>query len=71
LRQGILVRVLLLWIDTHANLNLIWGWLTGSEVQSIIIKVRSNGSIQVGMVQEELRVLHLHLKGASGRLTPR
>jgi hypothetical protein len=30
-----------------------------------------NGSIQAGMVQAELRVLHLHLKAASGRLTSR
>jgi hypothetical protein len=47
-----------------------WGWLTGSKVQSSIIKV-GNGSIQGDMVQEELRVLHLHLKAASGRLTSR
>jgi hypothetical protein len=39
-----------------------WGWLTGLEVQSSITK---HGSIQAGMVQEELRVLHLHLKAAS------
>jgi hypothetical protein len=45
-----------------------WGWLTGSEVQFIIIR---HGSIQAGMVQEELRVLHLHPKAASGRLTSR
>jgi hypothetical protein len=39
-----------------------WGWLTGSEVQSIIIKV---GAWQhPGMVWAELRVLHLHLKAA-------
>ena len=38
-----------------------WGYLTGSEVQSVIIK-QEHGSIQTGMVQEELRVLHLHLK---------
>jgi hypothetical protein len=47
-----------------------WGWLTGSEVQSIIIKARA-GSIWAGIVQEELRVLHLHLKAAHGRLTSR
>jgi hypothetical protein len=41
-----------------------WGWLTGSEVQSIIIK---HGSIQTGMAQAELRVRHLHPKAASGR----
>jgi hypothetical protein len=40
-----------------------WGWLTGSEVQSIII--------QAGMAQEELRVLHLHLKAASRILASR
>jgi hypothetical protein len=28
------------------------------------------GSIQAGMVQEELRVLHLHLKAARRRLAP-
>jgi hypothetical protein len=35
-----------------------WGWLTGSEVKSIIIKAgawQHPGS----MVQEELRVLHI------------
>jgi hypothetical protein len=30
-----------------------------------------HGSIQAGMAQAELRVLHLHPKAASGRLTPR
>jgi hypothetical protein len=29
-----------------------------------------HGSIQIGMVQEELRVLHLHLKAARRILTP-
>jgi hypothetical protein len=47
-----------------------WGWLTGSEVQSIIIKAE-HGSIQAGMVQEELRVLHLHLKADRRRLASR
>jgi hypothetical protein len=37
------LRVLLLWTDTMTKAALIrttfhWGWLTGSEVQSIIIK---------------------------------
>jgi hypothetical protein len=48
-----------------------WGWLTGSEVQSIIIKVGAwqyPGRHGAGM---ELRVLHLHPKAASGRLTSR
>ena len=34
-----------------------------SEVQASIIK-EEQGSVQAGMVQEELRVLPLHLKGA-------
>jgi hypothetical protein len=46
------------------------GWLTGSEVQSIIIKV---GAWQYPgiMGQAELRVLHLHPMAASRRLTSR
>jgi hypothetical protein len=50
-----------------------WGWLTGSEVQSSIIKEGpwEHGNIQAGMVQEELRVLHLHLKAASKILISR
>jgi hypothetical protein len=47
-----------------------WGWLTSSEVQFIIINVGAC-SIQAGMAQAELRVLHLHPKTASGRLTSR
>ena len=52
-----------------------WGWLTGSEDQSIIISIREHGSVQAGMVQEELRVLHLVPKAnrrrlASGKLGP-
>jgi hypothetical protein len=41
-----------------------WGWLTSSEVQSIIIQEEHTG-IQADMVQEEQRVLDLHLKAAS------
>jgi hypothetical protein len=38
-----------------------WGWITGSEVQSIIIKA---GAWQYPvMAQAELRVLHLQSKG--------
>jgi hypothetical protein len=40
---------------------IIWGWLTGSEVHFSIIKA--------GTVQEELRVLYLHLKTANRILT--
>ena len=47
-----------------------WGWLTGSEVQSSIIKVE-HGSIQADMMQEELRVLHLHLEAVSKILASR
>jgi hypothetical protein len=47
-----------------------WDWLTGPEVQSIIIKV---GAWQCPgrHVEEELRVLHLHLKAARRRLVSR
>jgi hypothetical protein len=47
-----------------------WGWLTGSKFQSIIIKV---GAWQhpAGMVQVELRILHLQLKAASRTLVSR
>ena len=43
LNVSVLVRVLLLWTDTMTRATLIrttfnWGWLTDSEVQSIIIK---------------------------------
>ena len=42
--KSVLDRVLQLWTDTMTKARLIkttlnWGWLTGSEVQSIIIKV--------------------------------
>jgi hypothetical protein len=36
-----------------------WGWLTGSEVQSIIINVEA-WQHPDRHVQEKLRVLHLH-----------
>jgi hypothetical protein len=45
-----------------------WGWLTGSEVQSIIIKMgtlQHPGRHGAG----ELRVLHIHLK-VDGRILP-
>jgi hypothetical protein len=32
---------------------------------------RKHGSMQAGMVQAELRVLHLHLNAANGRLASR
>jgi hypothetical protein len=40
-----------------------WGWLTGSEIQSSISR-EEHGSIQSGMVQEELRGLHLYLQAS-------
>jgi hypothetical protein len=47
--------------ETLRRTTFNWGWITDSEVQSIIIKA---GAWQhhAGMVQAELRVLHLHLK---------
>ena len=43
----------------------------GLQVQrfSPLSSRKEHGSIQAGMVQEELSVLHLHLKAASRRLT--
>ena len=45
----------------------------GLQVQrfSPLSSRQEHGSIQAGMAQEELRVLHLHLKAASGILTSR
>lgn len=44
--------------NSYKDKHIIRGWLTPSEVQSIIIR---HGSIQGGVVQEELRDLCLHL----------
>jgi hypothetical protein len=45
----------------------------GLQVQTFspLSSRREHGIIQVGMAQEELRVLHLHLKAASSILTSR
>jgi hypothetical protein len=44
----------------------------GLQVQrSPLLSRWEHGSIQAGMVQEELRVLCLHPKAASGKLTTR
>jgi hypothetical protein len=45
----------------------------GLQVQrfSPLSSRRDHGSIQAGLVQEELRVLHLHLKAASRILASR
>jgi hypothetical protein len=45
----------------------------GSQVQrfSPLSSTWEHGNIQAGMAQEELRVLCLHPKAASGRLTSR
>jgi hypothetical protein len=45
-----------------------WGWLTGSEFQSIFRQGRKHGSIKAGMVLEKLRVLHLHSKESRSKL---
>jgi len=58
---------------TKASLlkNNNWGWLTGSERFSPLSSRQEHGSVQAGMVQEELRGLHLHLKAASRILASR
>ena len=47
--------------------------MAGLQVQRVspLSSRWEHGSVQAGMVQAELRVLHLHLKAASGRLTSR
>ena len=51
---------------TRTTIN--WGWLTGSEVQSLIIKVGSM-VMSVQALEKGLRVLHLVLKANRGRLS--
>jgi hypothetical protein len=46
----------------HDKATLIGQHLIGADLE------QKHGSIQAGMVKEELRVLHLHLKAASGIL---
>ena len=41
-----------------------WGGHTGSEIQSIISR-QKHGRVWAGMMLEELRVLHLHVKATS------
>jgi hypothetical protein len=53
-------------IETTFN----WGWLTGSEVQSIIINMGTY-NIQEDMVQKEPRVLYLVLKANRRKLASR
>jgi hypothetical protein len=49
-----------------------WGWLTGSEVQSIFIKAGAWWRPgRHGAGGEEGRVLHLHLKAARRKLASR
>jgi hypothetical protein len=68
---SVLGRVLLLWTDTMTKASHLIG--AGLQVQrfSPLSSRWEHGSIQAGMVQEELRVLRLHSKAASGRLTSR
>jgi hypothetical protein len=47
-----------------------WLWLTGSEFSPLSSRWEYD-SIQAGMTEAELRVLRLHPKAASGRLTSR
>jgi hypothetical protein len=67
----VLVRVSLLRTDTMTKATLIRTAFNCSQVQrfSPLSSRWEHGSIQAGMVQEELRVLHLHLQAARGILT--
>jgi hypothetical protein len=46
-----------------------WGWLQVQRFSPLSSR-QEHGSIQTGMVQEELRVLHLHLQASSRILLP-
>jgi len=46
------------------------GWLTGAGFSPVSSR-QKHGRVMEGMVQEELRVLHLHLKAASRILASR
>ena len=49
-----------------------WGWLTGSEVERFgPLSRQEHGSVLAGMMQQELRVLHLHPKANRKRLASR
>ena len=47
-----------------------WGWLTGQRFSPLSSR-QEHSTMQAGMVQEELRLLHLHLKAASRMLVSR
>ena len=72
---SISVRFLLLWTDTMTTATLIRTTLIGAGLQvqrfSPLSSRQEHGSIQAGMAQEELRVLHLNLKAARRTLTSR
>jgi hypothetical protein len=66
----ICLRVLLLWTDTMTNTSLwkTFNWVGLLQVQRFnSVSSSLDGSIQVFMVQEKLRVLYFHLKAASRR----
>jgi len=54
--------------------QLLKGHLIGAGLQvqrfSPSSSMQEHGSVQAGMVQEELRALHLHVKAARRKLTP-
>jgi hypothetical protein len=56
--------------NSYKDSWLIWGWLTGSEIQCIIINIKVGVWQNPNMVEEEVRVLHLHLKAARRRWLP-
>ena len=69
-KGGVLIRAFLLWTDTMTKATLIrtnftCGWITGLSSR------QEHGMVQAGMVQEEMRVLHLHLKAARRTLVSR
>jgi len=74
LNYTLFVRVLLLRTDTMTKATLIrtfnGGWLTVQRFSPVSSR-QEHVDIQAGIVQEELRLLHLHLKAASRILASR
>ena len=54
---------------TLARTTFNWGWLTGSEVQSILTIGGKHGGLQADTVPEEPRALHLDPKAARRRVS--
>jgi hypothetical protein len=57
--------------NSYKGQHLIGAGLKVQRFSPLLSSRQEHGSIQAGIVQEELRVLHLHLKAASRILSAR